>query len=92
MQIARGTAGGTNNETRPANFIENYIQRWLNKWHGHGEPHQYRYYRCHGCHGIVTHHAIEAGGCTCGLSKKVSPAPLRFRDKMGLLLLPWTYR
>jgi len=91
MQIARGTAGGTNQETRPANHLELWAQRWLNKWHGQGEPHQYRYYRCHGCHDIVTQHAIEKGGCVCGLSKKVSPALLRFKDKVKLLFLPWQY-
>lgn len=83
---------GTNAQTRPSNFLETWAQEWLNYWHGQGEPWQYRYYRCHGCHGIVTQKAIDAGGCLCGLSKKVSPGLLRFRDKVKLLLLPWTFR
>ena len=84
--------GGTNAETRPSNWVEVKLQEWLNYWHGQGEPWQYRYYRCHGCQGIVTQKMIEHGGCWCGTSKKVSPAPLRFREKVKLLLIPWTFR
>lgn len=84
-------AGGTNAETRPANVVELWAQRWLNFWHGQGEPWQYRYYRCHGCHGVVTQKAIDLGGCNCAISKKVSPARLLFREKVKLLLMPWTF-
>ena len=92
MQLAQGTAGGTNNETSPGNHLELWVQRWLNYWHGQGEAWQYRYYRCHGCRQVVTQHAIELGGCNCGLSKKVSPARLLFGDKVKLLCVPWTFR
>ena len=66
-------------------------QRWLNYWHGQGfEAHQLRYYRCEGCHKLVTWHAIKKGGCPCGFSNKLRPAVLSRWEKVRCLLLPWT--
>ena len=65
------------------------IEKWLQYWHGVGEEHQHDYYRCHGCRRVVTWTAIKHGGCDCGISTKLSPARLRRREKVLLVLWPW---
>lgn len=70
-------------------FIEAVLQRYLARWHGRGEAHQYDYYRCHGCGRLVTWNAIRQGGCTCGLSHKLSPAHVRWYEQLRLLVCPW---
>jgi len=72
--------------------VEPPLARWLQAWHGQGAPHQADYYRCHGCRRLVTHVVIRQGGCDCGMSNKLSPAVLRWQDKVRLLCLPWTLR
>lgn len=71
-------------------WIEMWLTRWLIYWHEHGDAHQYMFYRCHGCRSLLTWRRIRQGGCTCGVSNKVSPAVLRWREKARALLLPWT--
>lgn len=69
------------------------VLQYLVRWHGRGDAHQHDYYRCHGCRRIVTWHAIRKGGCTCGVSNKLSPARLRWHEKLRLLCLPfWCVR
>ena len=63
---------------------------WIRYWHGEGEPHQYQFYRCHGCRKIVTHRHIATGGCACHESIKISPANLRRGEKLRLLFWPWS--
>lgn len=70
--------------------MERLLGWWLVYWHGEGEPHQYQFYRCHGCRNIVTHRLIVTGGCPCEESSKISPAKLRLGEKARLLLMPWT--
>jgi hypothetical protein len=69
--------------------VEPVLQRWLVYWHGRGEPTQFPYYRCQGCHRIVTWHAIRKGGCPCKLSNKLSPAALWWYERARLIILPW---
>ena len=65
--------------------------RYLNYWHGDGyDENQYRYYRCEGCHGLVTWNAIKIGGCPCAISNKIRPAALTRMEKARILLLPWS--
>lgn len=71
-------------------LLEPALYHWLVAWHGRGDAWQAEYYRCHGCQRLVTHRAIKTGGCRCGLSNKLSPARLRLRDKVRLLVLPWS--
>ena len=71
-------------------MIESLLKRWLESWHGSGEAHQGQYFRCHGCLRIVTWTAIRQGGCTCKVSNKLSPAALTVRDKIRLLVAPWS--
>jgi len=85
-------ATGTNMDTKPANQLERWAQNWLTYWHGNGDAHQYRYYRCQGCLTLITWHQIEAGGCECGMSRRVRPAVLSWKDKVRCLCLPWTVR
>jgi hypothetical protein len=66
------------------------LKEWLDYWHGNGEEHQYRYYRCEGCGHIVTHNRIKEGGCICYRSFKVRPAQLSLLEKVQCLVLPWT--
>lgn len=69
------------------------LVRWLHWWHGHGEPTQHAYYRCHGCQRVITWQAIRKGGCTCGLGHKLSPARLSWWLKLRLIVLPfWCVR
>src|SRR5215471_16008967 len=70
-------------------MVEQPLIAWLTYWHGRGEPWQCEYYRCHGCKRIVTHKAIKGGGCTCGISNRVSPAALGRVEMLRLMLLPW---
>lgn len=62
---------------------------WLDYWHGHGAPHQDRYYRCVACQALVTHKAIRAGGCRCG-GARLRATALRSREKVRCLLAPWS--
>ena len=71
---------------------ESLLDRWLTYWHGQGTDEQWRYYRCHGCRRLVSWHAIRKGGCTCGLSNKLSPIgpPLLSRWRIAaLVFFPW---
>ncbi len=69
------------------------LERWLRWWHGRGMAEQDPYFRCHGCRRIVTWKAIAQGGCTCKLSNKLSPAALRWDERVRLLVLPfWCVR
>jgi hypothetical protein len=70
-------------------WIEDALLAWLTRWHGRGEAHQFDYFRCHGCRRIVTHQAIRKGGCPCDLSNKLSPARLRWWEKVRLVVAPW---
>ena len=74
--------------------VERYGRRWLDYWHGAGETQQFQFYRCMGCHKLVTHAMIERGGCRCRLPgcTKVQPTAVLFREKVRLLALPWTVR
>lgn len=71
-------------------MIERLATKHLDYWHGIGEAHQYRYYRCVGCRQLITHKRIHKGGCGCGLSNEVRPAVLTLSDKARCLFLPWT--
>ena len=75
--------------TPPSNPLEVLGHRWLTYWHGEGAPHQFRYYRCKECRGLVTWKQIRDGGCRCGATK-VTPANLRWKEKVKVLCLPWT--
>jgi hypothetical protein len=65
-----------------------YLVRWMTYWHGRGEAHQFDYYRCRGCHKLVTWQHIRTGGCACGRSNQISPAMLTWWEKCRLVLLP----
>lgn len=69
--------------------VEPCLDRWLVWWHGRGEAHQYQYYRCHGCRWLVSWHAIRKGGCTCGVSTRLSPARLTSWEMVRLVVLPF---
>ena len=71
-------------------IVERWMIRYLDYWHGKGEDHQYHYYRCDGCRKLVTWKMIAEGGCPCGLSNRLRPAVIRLRDKVKLLLFPFT--
>jgi hypothetical protein len=70
-------------------MLEEYGHRWLKYWHGAGGVNQYQFYRCHGCHRVVTWKQINSGGCSCKATSKVSPAMLTRWEKVKLLLMPW---
>jgi hypothetical protein len=65
------------------------LTAWLDYWHGAGEDHQYRYYRCRDCHGLVTWNRIREGGCKC-MCTYVRPASLTVWERVRLLVMPWT--
>ena len=71
-------------------MIEKLLTQWLDYNFGNGEEHQFRFYRCYGCHGLVTHKMIQRGGCPCGIDNRVKPAVLSFKDKFSALVLPFT--
>lgn len=71
-------------------MLEHLIKRWLGYWHGEGAENQWAYYRCEGCHRLVTHKRISTGGCECAMSNRIRPARLLMREKARLLLLPWS--
>lgn len=76
-----------------AGRVATLLLRWLTYWHGVGDVHQYRYYRCQGCRRIVTHKAIAQGGCICGLSTRLSPyhpPQMRWWTVLRLLVFPWS--
>lgn len=71
--------------------IEAWANRYFTYWHGGGfDGDQWRYYRCEGCHGLVTWNTIKIGGCLCGMSNKMRPAALTRREKVKLLVMPWS--
>lgn len=72
------------------NPIERLAHRYMTYWHGEGAPHQHRYYRCKGCHGLVTWKMIRKGGCDCNMSKELVPANLTMLEKARILGAPWT--
>lgn len=70
--------------------MKNPIVRWLEFWHGaRKEEHQYSWYRCASCNGLVTWNMIEKGGCSCG-SARISPTRPRLGEQWRLIFLPWT--
>lgn len=71
-------------------MFETSLHRWLVYWHGRGEAHQHDYYRCEGCHRIVSWKAIEKGGCSCDLGNKLHEARLKWHEKVRLILCPWS--
>mgnify|MGYP001607816580 CR=1 FL=1 len=71
-------------------WFERQATAWLARWHGSGDEHQYRYYRCEGCKALVTWRQIKAGGCPCGTSSRVKTAALSLWEKFRCLCLPWT--
>lgn len=62
---------------------------WLQRHHGRPEPHQFMFYRCETCRGLVSFARITTGGCACG-GIKMRPTALSFLEKVRALLLPWT--
>lgn len=69
------------------------LEQYLASWHGRGDaPYQFQYYRCHGCHRLISWNQIRKGGCDCGTSNKLSPTNIRFWEKAQLLLTPWRWR
>lgn len=69
---------------------ETLLRKRLQRWHGQPDAaHQFDYYRCHGCHRLVTWTAIKKGGCMCGMSNQLSPANLSWRERLLLPLFPW---
>lgn len=71
-------------------ILEKHFVKWLDHWHGNGESHQWRYYRCDTCRHLVTHHMIARGGCPCGGTGFLRPAKLTRKEKIQALVLPWT--
>ena len=69
-------------------LVHPVARRWISYWHGRGEAHQFDYYRCESCRGIVTHARIRDGGCGCG-AFRLRPARLRWHERLRLLYLPW---
>ena len=72
------------------NPVERLAHQWMAYWHGAGDPHQYRYHRCKGCHTLLTWNAIRKGGCDCNIDKHIVPAKLSFAEKFRILVMPWT--
>lgn len=74
--------------------VDAKIRGYLEYWHGTPDDpeHQVPYYRCLGCHKLVTWKSIRKGGCPCGMSNKIRPAVLQPWEKLRLLLAPWSYR
>lgn len=70
--------------------VQRAASRYLDYWHGYGDEHQYRYYRCEGCDRLITHKRIRTGGCGCGRSVKLRPAVLSRRDMARCLFAPWS--
>ena len=72
--------------------LEAPVKRWLNYCHGVpvDPKRQVQFYRCDGCHGLVTWHRIANGGCDCGVGSRVRAANLRWHEKVRVLVLPWT--
>lgn len=68
-----------------------WYQRYLAYWHGCGEPHQYLFYRCDGCHRLVSWKVIRQGGCRCE-TNKLRPARLSWGEMVRCLCLPWSVR
>lgn len=72
--------------------VEQPIKRYLDYWHGAPvDPvRQRQFYRCDGCHRLVTWHRIREGGCLCGIGSRVRTASLRWHEKVRLIVFPWT--
>ena len=72
-------------------LIERPLIKWLGFWHGNSTAfEQFRYYRCEGCRKLVTWKTIGKGGCGCGLSIKIRPAVLSWKDKIRCVVAPWS--
>ena len=72
----------------PLAMIHPLARRWLAWWHGTGGEGQFTFYRCEGCHRLISHRRIRAGGCWCG-QVRLRPGRLTLIDKARLLYLPW---
>lgn len=67
-----------------------WLTKWLDWWHPPGDAHQWRYYRCEGCHRLVTWNQIKQGGCRCMTSNRLRPAQLTVWEKARCLIAPWS--
>lgn len=66
------------------------VMRWLAYWHGvPAEPHQFHYYRCRGCHAVLSWAGLRKGNCPCGTSTQFSPARLSRWEEFRMILFPW---
>jgi len=70
-------------------MIERLAKKWLDYNYDNGDEHQYQFYRCDGCKGLVTWKTIRQGGCDCGLGRNLHPACLSLFEKFKLLFMPW---
>lgn len=71
-------------------IIDEMADKWLTRFHGNGDAHQFRYYRCDGCRKLVTWNKIKSGGCGCGGSRNIRPAVMSITDKLRCLFMPWS--
>lgn len=70
-------------------MIERWLLKWYIKWHGEGEPHQERIYRCQLCRRLMTWTKIRQGSCVCGTNRIVATYPTLW-ERFRLFCLPWT--
>ncbi len=69
---------------------ERLLRPWMEYWHGRKDAsHQWDFYRCKGCRGLVTWRMIKRGGCSCDMAKQLVPARLSLVEKVKILVLPW---
>ena len=64
------------------------LREWFVKHHGVGTDSQFDLYRCHLCHGLVTHKMILKGGCACAGSRLRPTNPTTW-EWFKLMAMPW---
>ena len=74
-------------------YVEEPFKRWIVYWHGKSDAsYQYQFYRCSGCHGLVTWRMIHQGGCSCFSSNQMRPTMPLFFERIKLFLFPMLVR
>ena len=83
-------ASHAHNEDRRS-LPEKIFRPYMEYMHGKRKAsHQYDFYRCCGCRGILNWKKLNRGGCDCDTGNKIKPAKLTKWEMFKILVLPWT--